>query len=81
MRIGVRKSLTRIGPALPGARLPLFGDLHDVAEACADQKTGGDDGHRHACLEANEGGVEACQSKPEIGDTDLILKRARLPAD
>jgi hypothetical protein len=52
-----------------------------MADAGADQETGGGDRHRQPRFEAPERGVDRGQPQPEIGDADFMLERASGPAD
>ena len=70
--MGVRKSVSRIGPALPGAKLPSSTMSDDVDDSRADQKAGGDDCRGHAALRSPEGRIDRREPEPEIGDAHFI---------
>ncbi len=68
-------------PRIARREIALRDDIHDMADAGADQKAGGGDRHGEPRFEAPEGGIERGEPEPEIGDPHFILERARRPAD
>src|SRR4029079_13929107 len=56
-------------------------DVSDVTDAGAEQEAGGDNAGGHPRFEAPNGGIDAGETEPEIGNPNLILERAGGPAD
>ena len=74
--MGVKKSVTMIGPGVTRSKIPFRHDILDVDETGADQEGGAGESRREPRFEAPEGGIERGESEPEIGHAHFKLERA-----
>ena len=81
MAIGVRTSVKKNRTSIAGSEISARGDVPDMADGGAAKKARRHDCDRGPRSESGEGGIEARNPDAEIGDANLVLERARRPAD